>query len=301
MEKKRKSIWLYILLVLVLTWTVEIFVVCPRYADISSSDATTAALSTALVAICMFFPALSVLLTRLILRDWSDCRLRPHFKGNVAFYLIGWFGPLVLTVLGGVLWFVLNPQEFQITTPQMVPSVPAVVNWIVFVLTLFIAPLLNLVTCFGEEWGWRGFLMPRLCEYHSFNTSVLITGVVWGLWHAPLIAMGHNYGMVWGEDSVWMVLAAIGAMVLFCIVISFLLGLITEKTQSVWPAVLAHGSLNGSAGLALMFTPAVANLAEGNPYNAFVGPLPVGIIGGFAYVVVALWIAIGMAKAGRRH
>lgn len=301
MEKKRKSIWLYLVLVFVLTWTVEIFVVCPHYADITSSDTTTAALATTLVAMCMFFPTISVLLTRLILGDWSDCRLRLHLKGNAAPYLIGWFGPLVLIVLGAVLWFVLNPQEFLVTTPQMAPGASAAVNWILFVLLLFIAPLLNLVNCFGEEWGWRGFLMPRLCEYHSFNTSALLLGIVWGLWHAPLIAMGHNYGKVWGEDSLWMVLAAIGAMVVLCIVLSFLFGLIAEKAQSVWPAALAHGCLNGAAGLALMFTPAVNNLTEGNPYNTFIGPSPTGIIGGFAFVVVALWIAIGMSRARRMN
>ena len=300
MEKKRKSIWLYVLLVFVLSWTVELLVVCPHYADISSMDKETAAKGTAIVAFCMFFPSFSVLLTRLFMRDWKDCRLRLHFKGNAAPYLIGWFAPLLLAILGGVLWFVLNPQEFLLNVPQMVPSAPDSINWIVLVLSLLIAPLLNLIPCLGEEWGWRGFLMPRLCEYHSFNTSALITGVLWGLWHAPLIAMGHNYGKVWGEDPLWMVLAAIGAMVVFCVVLSFIFGLIAEKAQSVWPAVLAHGCLNGCAGLALMFTPAFQNPAAGNPYNTFVGPLPTGVVGGFAFVLVALWIAIGMGKAGRK-
>lgn len=299
MDKKRKSIWLYLVLVFAITWTVELFFVCQHYGDTTSTDTTVAAQTTAIVAMCMFLPAISVLFTRLLLGDWSDCRLRLHLKGNAAPYLIGWFGPLVLIVLGAVLWFVLNPQEFQVTTPQTVPDAPAAVQWIVMALLLLVAPLLNLVPCFGEEWGWRGFLMPRLCEYHSFNTSALITGVVWGLWHAPIIAVGHNYGKVWGEDPLWMVLAAIGAMVVFCVVTTFLFGLIAEKTQSTWPAVLAHGCLNGAAGLALMFTPAANNLAGGNPYNTFIGPCPMGIIGGFAFVIVALWIAIGMARAGR--
>lgn len=299
MDKNRKSIWLYLVLVFVLTWTLELLLVCPHYADTHSSDKALAAQAMALVSVCMFVPALCVLLTRLLLCDWSDCRLRLHLKGNAAAYLVGWFGPLVLVVLGAVLWFVLNPQEFVLNTPNSVPGQSAAVNWVVMVLLLLAAPLLNLVACFGEEWGWRGFLMPRLCERHSFNTSALITGLVWGIWHAPLLAVGHNYGQVLGEDSFAMVLAAIGMMVLFCVAISFLLGLIAERAQSVWPAVLAHGCLNGSAGLALMFTPAMQSLSEGNPYNAFIGPLPVGIVGGFAFLVVAIWLAIGMSKANR--
>lgn len=294
MSKNKKTIWLYIILTFILTWTFELLVVCPRYAGMFSSDTAEKATATVLVSACMFIPALCALLTRLVLRDWDDCRLRLSMTGHVKYYVLGWVGPLALTVIGAALWFVLNPEEFVLTTPMSVLHLPTAVCWLVFLVTLLAAPLLNLVACFGEEWGWRGFLMPRLCREHTFNVSALLTGLLWGLWHAPIIAMGHNYRVIWGEDPVGKVIAAIAAMIVFCVVASFFFGYLSEKAKSVWPAALAHGCMNGVAGLGYMFSAAMADSAANLPYNTFVGPAPMGIVGGFAFVIVAVWIAMKM-------
>jgi uncharacterized protein len=58
--------------------------------------------------------------------------------------------------------------------------------------SIFIAPLFNSILGFGEEWGWRGFLLPRLMPLGKWK-AYLILGVTWGLWHAPLVAIGFNY------------------------------------------------------------------------------------------------------------
>ena len=55
-------------------------------------------------------------------------------------------------------------------------------------------PLMGLVQCLGEEAGWRGYLLPKLLEFMKPWKAVLLTGVIWGLWHAPVIACGFNYG-----------------------------------------------------------------------------------------------------------
>jgi len=60
---------------------------------------------------------------------------------------------------------------------------------------IFLGPVLNFVTCFGEEWGLRGYLLPKMAKKFSLVKMLLIIGVIWGLWHAPLTALGHNYGV----------------------------------------------------------------------------------------------------------
>ncbi|UCC50697.1 MAG: CPBP family intramembrane metalloprotease [Anaerolineaceae bacterium] len=47
----------------------------------------------------------------------------------------------------------------------------------------------------GEEIGWRGFMVPQLAKLTSFNKTALIGGVIWGIWHVPIIIFGgYNNG-----------------------------------------------------------------------------------------------------------
>ena len=77
---------------------------------------------------------------------------------------------------------------------------------------------------------------------------------------------------------------------MFCIVLGTLFSYITLKTKSCWPAVFAHGMMNGTASIGVIF------LADPMAYERFVGPVPTGIIGAAAYIVVAVWIVWKMRK-----
>lgn len=46
---------------------------------------------------------------------------------------------------------------------------------------VLLGPLLNIATMFGEEWGWRGYLMPKLAQRLSIVSTLLISGIIWGL------------------------------------------------------------------------------------------------------------------------
>ena len=258
--------------------------------DAASFTAEETLVNTALTAALMFFPAIGVLITRLFTREgFKNAMLHLNLKGNVRYYLIGWFGPMALTLLGTVIYFVVCPSEFTLTTYKATMAaqpMSSAMFWALQAVLMCVAPLLNLIPCFGEEWGWRGYLLPKVAQRMKFLPSVLLTGFIWGIWHAPIIVAGHNYGMGYSGYP-W---AGVAAMCVFCIVVGTLFSYITLKAKSCWPAVLAHGMLNGTAAVGVLF------LANPMVYDRFIGPAPTGIIGASAYIVVAVWIMYKMRR-----
>lgn len=107
-----------------------------------------------------------------------------------------------------------------------------------------LAPLLNAPLAFGEELGWRGYLLPKLMPLGP-TRALLVSSAIWGLWHTPAILLGHNYPEA-PRIGVLMMIA-------MCLVLGLLLGWTRLATGSVWPAVIGHGALNGAAGAVFLF------------------------------------------------
>lgn len=240
------------------------------------------------VAGMMLFPALGVLLTRLITKEgFGNAWLRPHFRGNLRVYLAAWFGPGVLTILGAVLYFFVFPGELDLSlgyfrstleslgAMEELPVSPELLFLLQAAQALFLAPVMNMVFCFGEEWGWRGYLLPKLSGKLSAVPLLLVTGVIWGLWHAPITAMGHNYGAGY-PGFPWL---GIAAMCCFCTVMGAFFSWLTLRTGSCLPAILAHGAVNGIGALGVYLT------ADGG--NPFLGPAPTGIVGAIPAIAAA--------------
>ena len=106
--------------------------------------------------------------------------------------------------------------------------------------------VINLLPALGEEIGWRGWLTPQLLPLGVIPT-IAITGVIWGLWHTPLILLGHNYPHLPG----WQ---AVGFMVVFCTLLGGILAWLSIRSRSVWPAALGHSTINAIGGLPLIFS-----------------------------------------------
>ena len=117
--------------------------------------------------------------------------------------------------------------------------------WMLVVVDLAALPINSLVAsglALGEEIGWRGFLYPRLRAKLGDTLAVVVLGVVWGVWHAPLLLLGYNYpSLAPGWRIVW--------MSVFCILLTAILAWVRQRSRSVWPAAIGHGTVN--AGLAL--------------------------------------------------
>lgn len=106
---------------------------------------------------------------------------------------------------------------------------------VLFVQMILLGPFLGLVVSFGEEYGWRGFLQGELVKTGRVK-GVALVGVIWGVWHAPIIVMGHNYP---GYPLFGPIL-----MVAFTVAFAFVLGYAVLKTGSVWLAAFMHAIMN---------------------------------------------------------
>ncbi|MCB9136860.1 MAG: CPBP family intramembrane metalloprotease [Caldilineaceae bacterium] len=253
-------------------------------------------LATALMATTyMFAPALAVVLTRLVTREgWGNAWLRPRLRMGWPYWLAGWIGPGILTILGGALFFAIFPRFFDpqlgalqeildAQTAQLGQEVALPISLPMLVVAqtaqaMLIAPLLNSLFTFGEEWGWRGYLQPKLMTGLGWRRTMLLMGVIWGVWHWPLIFMGYEYGFDY-PGAPWL-----GPLVFlwFTFVVGTFLGWLALKGKSVWPAVIGHAAINGIAALPALFV-------QGEP-NPLLGPLPIGLIGSAGFAVVALWL-----------
>lgn len=293
-----KRLILYLIITFGITYLVDFVLIYPFVKSISIGMQT---LGQLLISFTMFIPAIGVLLTRLLTKEgFRNAYIVPNsWKRSIPYFLFGWFGPVILTVLGAIVYFLVFPDTFDSDMGYMAAAIAASgveptkeLLWISVISQLvtgiLLAPLLNAFTCFGEEWGWRGYLLPKMQEKLPMPLLLLVNGIIWGLWHAPLTAIGHNYGTGYKGYP----FTGILAMCLFCITLGVIFSYITIKTGSCLPAVFAHGSVNGFAAAGLIFT-------DGTSVNPFIGPAPTGILGGCAFLVCAIVMAVLMMKKAK--
>ena len=296
MEKSNiKRIWIFLGFAFGISWATGLVIYLTgglQNSPMLSIEGTSFSLAYLLLATAyMFGPAIANLLTRWITKEGkANLMLEPHFdRKRWVYWLCAWFLPGLLTIAGLAFFFTVFPQFYDsqlglITSQLEALDNPTTLNpWMVVVLqagqALLLSPLLNAVSTFGEEFGWRGYLLSKLLPLGE-RKAVLLSGVIWGVWHWPVILMGYNYGL----DYFGAPFLGPLAMVWFTLVLGILFGWVTIKTDNVWPAVIAHGALNGIASLGILFV-------TGNP-SSLLGPAPTGIIGGMGFTLVALILFI---------
>lgn len=104
-----------------------------------------------------------------------------------------------------------------------------------FIQSAVVGPFLGVVIAFGEEYGWRGYLQGELVKLGRVR-GVLLVGLIWGVWHAPIIAMGYNYP---GYPVIGPIL-----MTAFTVALAFPLAYAVFKSGSVWVAAFLHALNN---------------------------------------------------------
>ena len=86
-----------------------------------------------------------------------------------------------------------------------------------------------------EEIGWRGWLLPRLQDRVGARLAVIMTAIIWGLWHVPFVLSGIQH-----VDGVSPVQLALGVPV-GVIAAGLVIGWLWVRTESIWIVALAHG------------------------------------------------------------
>jgi membrane protease YdiL (CAAX protease family) len=134
---------------------------------------------------------------------------------------------------------------------EMLPVHPV---WLTLLQGLLAGATINAVAGFGEELGWRGYLFRKF-ENYTFIKAAIIIGLIWGIWHAPIILMGHNYP----EHPV------IGAfmMTIWCIMLTPLFLYFRIKSRSVIQSAIMHGTINATYGLSIMLIKGGNDLTTG--------------------------------------
>lgn len=248
--------------------------------------------SLIIVSLCMFMPALGNILTRLITRQgFHDFKLAPKFKGNGRNYLFAYFSFIVLVYLGVVLYYLIYREQFNLTAfimwnPDSAGHNMQFIQIINLLVSTAISPIINIIPTLGEELGWRGYLLYGLKNSSgSSMKAVLFTGVIWGIWHAPMIAMGHNYGTGYpGYPFIGILM-----MIVFCVLIGIIEGYITLRTDSVLPAAICHSAINGLGSIGVLF----CNTTE---YRMLIGPAYCGMIPLIPTILFAFYVLYRIKK-----
>ena len=203
-----------------------------------------------LVSLGMLAPAIAHVITRKVTNEGfrltgeKSMMLGIDLKGKKwIFFLLAMFLPVVYSTLGDVIVWLFCPEAFgEAEVSSFVVIIYPLISIVYGVVLSFAA--------FGEEFGWRGYMMPKLIELVGMPKALIIGGIIWGLWHAPLTCVGHNFGM----DYPGFPYVGIIVMCLFCTVLGTILMYVTVKTNSVWPAAFMHAVNNSSPSAMLLFT-----------------------------------------------
>ncbi len=202
------------------------------------------------VALGMLFPVICHVLTRLITKEGFrfDGENNSYFglvlkDGKWKYYIFACLVPWLYSELGNLIELAMCPSMYD---PEYYVTLDIEKRMLLLMpVYAIVTGIVGSFAAFGEEGGWRGYMMPKLLKISGKKRALTIGGVIWGLWHAPLTCIGHNFG----TDYPGFPYLGIAFMCVFCMLMGVLLTFITEKSGSVWPAAIMHAVNNSSPSI----------------------------------------------------
>ncbi len=203
--------------------------------------------------IMMIFPALIAIILRFVFRDGFRNTGFRFGKAANYFWALGFIVAFTfLSILVNALIFGQAPdwqlEEMGMKNLVLVGKpVPPFLFWIFQFLIIGVIANLTfpIIMMLGEEYGWRSYLLQNLLPLGFWRANI-ITGIVWGLWHAPVILMGYNYG--------YYNIIGVFLFVLVCILIGTIFNYMYIRGNSVILTSAAHGWFNGMVPSIILLT-----------------------------------------------
>ena len=294
--KEKQSMAIYFLLAFGLAC------LCQVYASLQLIQNGNATAYQMLLAVSMFCPLVAALVSKKVFLNQST-GIGWKVKGKRRYWLAAWFGPALFTVLAAVLYFAVFPSRLDLSGSWLVAAYGgemdaetlkrelgvSTTSYMVQtgLMAVTIGPAINMLFAVGEEAGWRGTMMPWLKERFGLLNGRLLGGIIWGVWHWPIMLLtGYEYGTNYlGAPALGLVVWCV-----VCFALNTLLDWLYEKTSCIWVPSIAHGAFNAVAGLFTVLTyPADA-------YYTVLGPMPIGLIGMLPMLTAAVWLTLRQMK-----
>lgn len=197
--------------------------------NLSQMNADESQFAQTTIAIGDFGPLIAALLMRLFVSKEGLAR-SMGWRRSWKYYLFALLAPIVFFSLLALFNHFTGLGRFQWTRTDMPLGA-------YFGTELLIGALIISVFVFGEEYGWRGYLLPRLLALGEVKGTILV-GLIWAIWHLPLLLVGLNYP---GQSP----LLTIPLFTLAVICLSFpFTWFYKATTGSVVLVSLLHGSIN---------------------------------------------------------
>ncbi len=248
-KNELKRLLIFLAFAFVITWIVFfVFIFFGNTFNVEDGNEAMAQL----MCLGMLCPTLAMILTRYVTKEGFAVTGKDSMLLGISFkdrkwiyYVIAILLPWIYYELGNGL-FLLVSGAFDINAPYLL-GVEKGEEGILYMqpIIMIVSATLSSFAAFGEEAGWRGYMMPKMTKLFGVKKAILVGGIIWGMWHFPLTYVGHNFGMdYWGYPF-----TGFGAMCILCIFIGIILAYITYKSGSIWPATILHAVNNASPSI----------------------------------------------------
>lgn len=242
--------WLFVILTFALSWGWAVFAHQTGFVKFPFQASDPGIYPFLLVFMCG--PGLAAIILSAVQGGMKET-LRFRLKPN-AWWILAWLLPVgmiaaawwVSLQLPGASYLPLETETAKLIENQTGKPLPITREQLfisLLVQVLLFGPLINMFATLNEELGWRGYMLTKMAGQSFWNRHLTI-GFFWGAWHAPVIWAGYNYP---GEPVLGPIF-----FTLFCMLMSPIIGLISERGKSVLAAGLFHGTVNAAAGASVM-------------------------------------------------
>jgi uncharacterized protein len=221
--KKQFPILIFLLTVIILSWPFQFWFVFK--AETAFDKYLYSSLSMVMVTVAALITGIFFSKDGFKNAGWSWGK-PIHYIYALLFALVVWLVPAMIENITGM----HLPASKHVTNSALV-----------LFATSFVATLLP---AFGEEFGWRGYMLPRLAEKNGAKKGLLIHAFIWWAWHLPvLVGMGLKETVAGNSPSsnlLLVVFISIIPSMLHAVIFAF----IWSKTKSLAVATVYHAAFD---------------------------------------------------------